>query len=113
MHCNEGLFSHFLRSAEGQEPNIAFFAGLPVDAGGFRALPLMPVPYHNDSTIDDGVVRYTVLSSTAAYFVTELTTLRFVVRVFIGKSKEVCFSVHVRNLSDQPQKLFVADQKDS
>src|SRR5690606_659681 len=29
MHCNEGLFSPFLRATEGQEPKIAFFAGFP------------------------------------------------------------------------------------
>lgn len=33
MHSNEGIFSPFLRSAEGQEPKLCWFAGFPTEAG--------------------------------------------------------------------------------
>lgn len=111
MHCNEGLFSYFLRAAEGQEPNIAFFAGLPQAGGKFRPIPLMPVPHMaiGDCTDPDAnLQRYTVLSSSAAYFVTQLPTLRFVLRVLVTAQREVCFSVQAKSLSQDQQSFFLS-----
>ena len=108
MHGNEGLFSHFLHAAEGQEPNIAFFAGLPTADGPFGVVPLMPVPRNGSEIQSVSVDRYTVLSSSAAYFVTELEGFRFVLRVFAAADKSICFSLQVKTLSDQPQRLFLS-----
>lgn len=43
MHSNEGIFSPFLRSAEGQEPKLCWFAGFPTEAGN-KIVPLLAVP---------------------------------------------------------------------
>lgn len=109
MHCNEGLFSHFLRAAEGQEPNIAFFAGLP--RGGkdsYDVASLMPAPRLAGQTKSTSARRYTILSSNAAYFVTLLPTLRFVVRAFATTGKDLCFSLHAHNLTGREQTFFVS-----
>lgn len=44
MHSNEGLFSPYLRASEGQEPKIAFFAGLYDEAGQHKVISLLSVP---------------------------------------------------------------------
>ena len=102
MHANEGLFSHFLRAAEGQEPNIAFFAGLPIDGPvPYHVVPLMPIPCRKEPPQAVGeCVRFTILSSNAAYFVTELPTLRFILRVFVTADQNICFSILAKNLSN-------------
>lgn len=56
MHSNEGIFSPFLRSAEGQEPKLCWFAGFPTEAGS-KIVPLLAVP-----ETEDDAVRYTVFN---------------------------------------------------
>jgi cellobiose phosphorylase len=106
MHCNEGLFSHFMRAAQGQEPTIAFFAGLP-NGESFIPVPLLSVPQLNDRNAPP-CERFTVLSSSAAYFITTTDSLRFVVRVFVTADKDICFSVQATNLSGQDRSLFLS-----
>ena len=114
MHSNEGLFSHFLRAAEGQEPNIGFFAGLPTVQGNdeprptkFNKLSLMPVPRLDEAGLT-GLRRFTILSSTAAYFITLVDRLSFAVRVFVTSENEVCYSLLVENLASDAGRLFVS-----
>jgi len=106
MHSNEGLFSHFMRAANGQEPNIAFFAGLP-DGEGFLPVPLLSVPQLTDNAATS-FERFTVLSNSAAYFITTSDSLRFVVRVFVTEAKDICFSVQATNLSGQDQSIYLS-----
>ena len=110
MHANEGLFSHFLRAVEGQEPNIAFFAGLPSgkDDVPYQVVPLMPVPRWGGCGQGVEVNRFTILSSRAAYFVTELPTLQFILRVFVTADQRICFSIRTKNLSDASQPFFLS-----
>ncbi len=106
MHSNEGLFSHFMHAAHGQEPNIAFFAGLP-EGDGFRPVPLLSVPQLTDKA-DSPFERFTVLSNSAAYFITTSDTLKFVVRVFVTAAKDICFSVQASNLSGRDRSLYLS-----
>ena len=106
MHSNEGLFSHFMRATNGQEPNIGFFAGLE-DGEGFTPVPLLSVPKLPDKP-GNVFERYTVLSSSAAYFITTSDTLRFAVRVFVNTDKDICFSVQASNLSDRDRTLYLS-----
>ncbi len=106
MHSNEGLYSHFMRASQGQEPNIAFFAGLE-DGHGFCPVPLLSVPKLPDRP-GTRFERYTVLSNSAAYFITTSDTLRFVVRVFVDTEKAICFSVQAANLADHEQSLYLS-----
>ena len=107
MHSNEGLFSHFLRAAEGQEPNIAFFAGLPNPDGTYQPVPLLHVPRVAASE-PEGITRYTVMSSTATHYVVQTHDLRFVVRVFVTPDNEVVFSLLATNRSQQPQQFYLS-----
>lgn len=107
MHSNEGLFSHFLRAAEGQEPTIAFFATLPKEKGSNQVIPLLSVP-QTTTDPEQPIDRYTLLSPTAAYFVTTLPNLRFVLRVFVSQTQEICFSLQVKNLSDKAQAFSIS-----
>ncbi len=102
MYANEGLFSWFLRSAEGQEPRIAFFAGMPVGDGRFDPCPLLPVPVMQTLASEEAR-RYSVLTPTAAYYFTELAHLRFVVRVFVSEAREICFSLYMQNCTNSAQ----------
>ena len=110
MHGNEGLFSIFLRASHGQEPNIAFFAGIPQESGSFKPISLLPVPCMGADGCDaSGSVRhYTVLDSEAAYFITELPEFLFGLRVFVTQDKNVCFSLCVLNRTDTVQNLCVS-----
>lgn len=109
MHSNEGLFSHFRHAADGREPNIAFFAGLPREdgKGDYTPLPLLPVP-DTSNPVGELFQRYTVLSGTAAYFIRTSQDLRFAVRVFVTRGKEVCFTVTAENLGGIEQKLYLS-----
>ncbi len=108
IHANEGLFSHFLRAAEGQEPNVAFFAGIPRSDGRYHAVPLLGCPRVVNEGSPPKVTRYSVLSSSAAYFVTRAEDFRFVVRVFVNAEREICFSLHARNGRDTTRTCFVS-----
>jgi len=107
MHANEGLFSVFLRSAEGQEPKIAFFAGLPDGSGGFHPVSLMPVPVLPDVP-GRAVSRSTVLTPTAAYYLTQVGDLLAGVRVYAAADKSIVFSVCAINQSGRAESLYLS-----
>lgn len=65
MHSNEGIFSPFLRSAEGQEPKLCWFAGFPTEAGS-KIVPLLAVP-----ETEDDAVRYTVFNKSFVTYMCE------------------------------------------
>lgn len=92
MHCNEGLYSPFLRAGEGQEPKIAFFAGTSYDASMFS---LLSVPVIHGE--EDGISRYTVFTSSATYYITETEEAVFGIRAFVDRSRHIWFTLEVVN----------------
>lgn len=106
LYANEGLFSLFLRSAEGQEPRAAFFAGFPRE-GGFLPVPLLGVPLMEGGG-GEAVERATVLAPAAAYYLCRAGGLLFGVRVFVTEAREICFSLHAENPSPAARSLFVS-----
>ncbi len=103
MHANDGLFSLFLRAAEGQEPKIAFFAG---QTGG-KVLSLLPVPVLDETEWGE-VIRYTVFNETCTYYITETPAFLFGVRVFVDEKNQVYFSVAALNRSLNEEKLYLS-----
>lgn len=104
MHCNEGLFSPFLRPNEGQEPKIAFFAGFPDGNGRYSVFPLLSVPIAG--TGNGAAEHYTVFSGSSAYYMTEVPGMRFAVRLFVREDREIDFDVDFENESEHPQELL-------
>jgi cellobiose phosphorylase len=106
LHANEGLLSTFLRAANGQEPNVAFFVGKKKEADNHELTPLFSVPKMDETR--EGLTRYTVFSPSAAYFVTEFDSLRFGVRIFATPNRAISFSVHVENTGNQDESFFLS-----
>lgn len=96
MHSNEGIFSPFLRSAEGQEPKICWFAALNTPEGTRRIIPLLAVP-----EVQDDALRYTVFNKSFVTYVTEIDGLRFSVRIYVAEDRTVRFTLGVRNLTQK------------
>ncbi len=109
MHCNEGLFSVFLRANEGQEPKIAFFAGFPGEEGRYGYFPLLPVPVMNcRETGGTEIERYTVFSKSCIYYITEARGMRFTVRVFPDDSKRLYFTTYIENLEAVRKEFYIS-----
>ncbi|MDF2987908.1 MAG: hypothetical protein K0R50_3418 [Eubacterium sp.] len=106
MHCNEGLFSPFIRAAEGQEPKIAFFAGMENSDSNFDITSLLSVPILKDSIVK--AERYTVFAKSSVYYITETKDVRFTIRCYVNKAKTICFSVLAENMSENPQKISLS-----
>jgi cellobiose phosphorylase len=106
MHANDGLFSWFLRAAEGQEPPIAFFAAMP-DGDNFRPLPLLGTPY---SPFEDhnNIRRYTVFTPHAVYYMTHCDQYHFGLRVFISPKQQVCFTLLASHMGDASHRLLLS-----
>lgn len=107
MYGNEGLFSVFLRAAEGEEPRIAFFAGIPDSRGAYQPFSLLGVPRLPEPG-ESSIKRYTVFSTSYIYYITETPELNFIQRVFVTESKEIVFTLEVENLTDSPQRFFLS-----
>ncbi|MBU0678137.1 MAG: hypothetical protein KJ626_08450 [Verrucomicrobia bacterium] len=105
MHCNEGLFSSFVRPAFGEEPRIAFFAGLPLEQGGFFPIPLTCVPQTGMSP-PSAVNRFTVFEKISACFFCETPELQFCLRVHVSPDKSIVFSLLSANVSDREQLFY-------
>ncbi|MEG1886671.1 MAG: hypothetical protein RR177_00960, partial [Oscillospiraceae bacterium] len=102
MHCNDGLFSVFLRSSEGADPNIAWFAGIShIDKT--KTISLLNVP-----NMDDGAVRYTVFNKSYITYVTEYDGLCFGVRVFVDVKRNMFFTVSVINNNEDSKEVFLS-----
>ncbi len=103
MHSNEGLFSPFLRAGEGSEPKIAFFAGTRGTKGMF---PLLSVPILDCE--EDSIVRYTVFTAYATYYITEVEDVMFGIRTFVDEKNSIHFTLEIVSLTDTPQSLTLS-----
>lgn len=112
IHANQGLYFIFLPTLEGEQPPIAFMAG--VQSSGvedYVSHSLLPVPLLAETearTID----RYSVIGHDAAYFVTETPELLSVVRVFLSQTRpqhaHLHFSCLIQNVTRRPLNLFTS-----
>ncbi len=108
MYANEGLYSLFMRRKEGDEPVISFFAGLPnKDGKTFTRISLLPVPVIEES---DALIkrRYTIMNNSAAYFFTEFSSIKSVVRVSVDKSNKMIFSIRIENIDKETVSLYTS-----
>lgn len=104
IHSNEGLFSPYLRSSEGQEPKIAFFAGFETEKG-FEVFPILAVPVMNENL---EVSRYTVFTKASTYYVAEANGVTFAIRTFVDADKKMYFTLSTENKTNETKKLFIS-----
>lgn len=102
MHANEGLFSPLLRSAEGEEPNAAWFAGFK-KGDKIEVIPLLSVPVS-----DDDAVRYTVFNKSFITYITEIYGVRFAVRLITTEKRQLIMTVTAENLDNEEKSFFVS-----
>ena len=102
IHCNEGLFSPFLRVSEGGEPKIAFFAGVKGENHKFSCLS---VPIIRDEPVE--LIRFTVFSKDGTYFITDTRRLTTALLTFV-KGRKIYYKLLVINKEDKPINLFTS-----
>lgn len=103
LTLNESSLFYFPPTLEGKEPYIAFFAG--VDKGNAY------VPYSLTGT---ALPQYgqkkpaTFFTPAASYYINEDDGIRTALRSFIGRNKEVFFTLYVENISQKKEEVFLS-----
>ncbi len=100
IHCNEGLFSPFLRASEGAEPKIAFFAGVK---GRNHKFSCLPVP--NIAGEPEDLVRFTVFTQDKTYYITETNMLVTAVVTYV-RGRKIHYTLFLMNKESQPINVF-------
>ncbi len=103
LYCNDGMLTVICRNEEGQEPRLAWFAGVETDKG-MNFFPLLSVPERQDE-----VRRFTVFHPSYVTYITELAGLRFSVRVFVAGKADLRFTVGVENTGKEARRVFLSD----
>ena len=103
LYCNDGMLTILFRSEEGQEPRLAWFAGME-NAGETAFVPLLSVPEQRD-----GVRRFTVFHPAYVTYITEWEGLRFSIRVFVAGESDLRFTVGVENTGEETRRFFLSD----
>ena len=104
IKIEEGAFNVLLGAPEGKEPNLCFYSGIkrgekyfPVSITGAGKLPF-----------EEGVERFTVFSSDAAYYFAQTKAFVTCVRVFIDNDKNIRFTVYTENFTDKNVETYVS-----
>ena len=104
MHCNEGLFSPFLRASEGAEPKIAYYVKLTL-GDDKHLIPILSIPVVNDPLKVD---RYTVFSQCDTLYVCETKYFVAAIKVFVDDDSGVYFQTSIEKLVEEPIELEFA-----
>jgi cellobiose phosphorylase len=102
IHCNEGLFSPFLRATEGAEPKIGFFAGVKGENHKFSCLSVPEVAQEPEE-----LERFTIFTKEATYYITETAKLITGIRTFV-KGHNIYFGLFLHNKTDKPIEVFTS-----
>ncbi len=100
IHCNEGLFSPFLRASEGAEPKIAFFAGIQGENHKFSCLSV-PIMQQEPQEL----VRFTVFSKDKTYYITDTDKLTTALITYV-KGRKIYYKLILMNKTGQPLTVF-------
>lgn len=102
IHCNEGLFSPFLRASEGAEPKIAFFAGVKGEKHKFSC---MSVPIMAGEP--EKLIRFTVFSQAATYYITDTAMLTTALVTYV-KGRKIYYKLWMINKTKNPLTVFTS-----
>ena len=96
VKIEESMFNVILSFTEGKRPNLCFYAGrkrgdgyFPISLTGAGKLPF-----------EESVLRYTVFTPDAAYYITEAPEFTACVRMFIDGEKNVRLTAFLQNETD-------------
>lgn len=96
LHANKGLFSYFLKPAEGGEPFAACFLGL-LSKDGVPQQTIRLIPLDQDAS--PPTRQFAVLAPEGAWYVTRVSGVCAVVRVSLSADEEIRWSTAVWNES--------------
>ena len=102
IHCNEGLFSPFLRASEGAEPKIAFFAGVKGEKHKFSC---MSVPIMSEEPHE--LIRFTVFNEAATYYITDTTMITTALVTYV-KGRKIYYKLWMINKTKNPLTVFTS-----
>lgn len=104
IHCNEGLFSPFLRACEGEEPKIGFFVGIKNSQNEVeKRFSILSVPILQNEPNE--IKRFTVFSKDSTYYIAEVNELICCVKTFVYKGK-IYFSNWLMNKTSEPLDIY-------
>lgn len=105
IHCNEGLFSPFLRATEGGEPKISFFVGHKEEGRVVEKQSILSVPIMRDEPSD--LIRFSVFAKDATYYISESPKLISAIRTFV-KDRRMFYSLIIINKTDKALDIFTS-----
>lgn len=104
VKIEESMFNVIVNFTEGQRPNLCFYAGkkrgdgyFPVSLTGVGKLPF-----------EENVLRYTVFTPDAAYYITETPEFTACVRMLIDGEKNVRITAFLQNETDGELQTYVS-----
>ncbi len=101
ISLNESTFYYILPASEGKEPYVAFFGGID-NGNGFTPVSVTGVARQ---PIEKDVLRFTVYTPEAVYYVTKTTDVAFCLRAFVSDDKKAVFSLCALNISGKDVKI--------
>ena len=102
----DSIFTVFRSSNYGEEPVVAFFAGLPREDGEF--FPVSITGGARSLFEPDGVERYTVFCPRCVYYIADTEKLTFAVRMSVGHDQRINFAVTAENKTDGEEKIYLS-----
>lgn len=105
IHCNEGLFSPFLRATEGSEPKISFFVGKKIEEKVIERYSILSVPILDQEPAE--LLKFCVFSQDATYYICESKDLITAVRTFVSQRK-IYYSLLLINKLDEVQDIYTS-----
>ena len=97
VYAHESTFYVILASLEGKEPYINFYGGIKKE-NKFIPISLLGV---SKNALEENVKRYCVYAKECVYYLTEIDSLRFAVRLFVNENKQIICSLYLNNPSNK------------
>lgn len=97
VYAHESTFYVILSSLEGKEPYLNFYAGIK-NNNKFIPISLLGV---SKNAKEENVKRYCVYAKECVYYLTEVNSLHFAVRLFVNENKQIVCSLYSNNPSKE------------
>ncbi len=102
----DSIFTVLRSSNYGEEPVVAFFAG--VERGDGEYFPVSILGAARSLYEPDDVKRYTVFTPRCVYYIADTDEETFAVRMSVGEDKRIKFAVTAENKTDASKKIYLS-----